>query len=129
MTLYLIVAGSRGWRDYALMRRKLNHLTQNFNQVVVLSGCARGADTLGEKWAHERGHEVKQFPADWNRYNKMAGNLRNLQMLDYAQSQEHCGVVAFWDGKSRGTRHLFKTAEIRGVPTRVIRSDGLRSDR
>ena len=121
MTLYLIVAGSRGWCDYALMNRKLDHLTQNYNHVVVISGCARGADTLCERWAHEHGHEVEQFPADWNTYGRQAGNLRNLQMLDYAQSREHCGVVAFWDGKSRGTRHLFKTAEIRGVPLRVIR--------
>ena len=123
MTLYLIVAGSRTWRDYALMNRKLDHLTQNFDKVVVISGTARGADTLGERWAHEHGHKVKQFPADWNRHGPQAGNLRNLQMLDYAQSQEHCGLVAFWDGQSRGTRHVIKTAQIRGIPTRVIRND------
>jgi hypothetical protein len=103
------------------MNRKLDHLTQNFDKVVVISGTARGADTLGERWAHEHGYGVKQFPADWNTYGRQAENLRNLQMLDYAQSQEHCAVAVFCYSQSRGSMHMTKTAEIRGVPLRVIR--------
>ena len=118
--LYLIVAGSRTWRNYALMARKLDHLTQNFSKVVVVSGCARGADTLGERWANDRGHEVKQFPADWNRYGKQAGFIRNVDMADFVQGHEYCGCALFWDGESRGTQHMRGTCEIKGIPFRVI---------
>jgi hypothetical protein len=126
-TLHLIVAGSREWRDYARMVRKLDHLTQNYDEVVVVSGCAIGADTLGERWARSRGHTVAQFPADWRNQGKKAGNLRNLVMLDYVQSQEHCAVAVFWNGTSKGSKHMILTSEIRGVPLRVIRPEVKRS--
>ncbi len=121
MKRVLIVAGGRTFRDYALMARKLDHLTQHYDEVEVVSGTAKGADSLGERWARSRGHKVTQMPADWNRYGKQAGYIRNVDMADYALTHEHCGLAVFWDGKSRGTKHMLGTAQIKGLPTRVIR--------
>lgn len=118
--LYLIVAGSRHFRDYALLKRKLDHLTQNHSRVIVVSGCARGADTLGEQWARERGHEVKQFPADWNRLGRQAGIARNVEMASYVEGRENCALALFWDGHSSGSKHMLGTARIKAIPHRVI---------
>ena len=69
--------------------------------VEIVSGGARGADKLGERYAAERGYGLKIFPADWNRYGKRAGYLRNEQMAQYADV-----CICFWDGESRGTKHM-----------------------
>ena len=113
---HVIVAGSRFFTDYNLLKRKMDILTQNQEKVVVVSGCARGADQLGERWARESGYEVKQFPADWSRHGKRAGFHRNAQMSNYADA-----VVVFWDGTSRGSKHMIGLAQKKNLPLRVIR--------
>jgi hypothetical protein len=67
----------------------------------VVCGGARGADALGKQYAEERNIPVVMFPADWNRYGKSAGYRRNVEMADYAD-----GLIAVWDGESRGTYHM-----------------------
>jgi hypothetical protein len=71
----------------------------------VVSGCARGADSYGELIAEEYNIPVKRFPADWLKYKKRAGILRNIEMANYADA-----VIAVWDRKSTGTRHMIETA-------------------
>ena len=111
----VIVAGSRTFDDYRLLRYKLDQILANkLPDVVIVSGGARGADTLGERYAQERGLPVKQFPADWDTYGKRAGYLRNEEMAGYADA-----LVAFWDGSSNGTRHMIDLMQ--GKPVRVIR--------
>ncbi len=73
--------------------------------TAVVSGTARGADRLGEIWAQMQGIPVVQFPADWNRYGKKAGYLRNIEMADHAEA-----LIALWDGESRGTKHMIEIA-------------------
>jgi hypothetical protein len=81
-----------------------------FSVSLVLSGCARGADTFGEMWATERGVPVEVYPADWKRLGKRAGVIRNEQMAERADA-----LVAVWDGESRGTQHMIETAKSRGL--------------
>lgn len=109
----VIIAGSRTIRDVALVAEAV--AKSGFNVTEVVEGGARGVDTLAFDWAHSQGVPVKVFPADWNRYGKQAGILRNLQMADYADA-----LIAIWDGKSRGTRHMIDVAYKRRMPYRVM---------
>jgi hypothetical protein len=105
----VIVAGSRTFNDRALMWEVLSSLPVA-QLTEVVSGGARGADSLGEQWARSRGVKVTRFEADWDRYSKRAGYLRNQQMAEYAD-----GLVAFWDGKSKGTEHMINLAKRAGL--------------
>lgn len=115
-TLKLIVAGGREFDNYKLLNGALNHLTKNVGAVIVVSGKARGADNLGERWAKEHGHIVEEYPADWDKYGKSAGYKRNALMAKNAGA-----LVAFWDGKSKGTKHMIDLAKLHGLKVRTIR--------
>lgn len=114
----LIIAGGRNFDNYALLQSKLDKMLENIksHDIEILSGKARGADSLGERYAKDRGLKVVEFPANWNRYGKSAGYRRNSEMADYAT---HC--VCFWDGYSRGTEHMINLAENKNLKLRVIR--------
>lgn len=114
----LIVAGSRGFNDYPLMARALDAINQQETVRVVLSGTARGADTLGERWAFENRVRIERHPAEWNKYGKSAGYRRNAEMADAAH-----GLLAAWDGSSPGTQHMIDLATGRGLRLWVIRTD------
>lgn len=130
----LIIAGGRDFTDYNLLCQSLDHLLKNTDKsmITVFSGKAKGADSLGEDYATERGIKVKPFPADWDnitvegavikttragkKYNARAGILRNQEMLDAGATH----LVAFWDGKSRGTNDMITRAKRAGIQVRVI---------
>lgn len=115
----LIVAGSREFKDYELLRKKLDHFLQNVvGGVSIVSGTANGADKLGERYAKERCFKVKEFPADWNKYKKQAGYFRNKQMAEYATH-----AVIFWDGRSRGSKMMIDLCKEYGLKYRVVRYD------
>lgn len=78
--------------------------------TVIISGTARGADTLGEAWAKENGVPCEQYPADWKRYGRAAGLRRNESMADNAAA-----LVALWDGSSSGTKHMINIARKKGL--------------
>ena len=86
----IIVAGSREFKDYEMLKNKLDTLLINQKEIQIVSGGCRGADELGERYAKEKGYSLKVFKADWNKYGKKAGPLRNRQMAEYAD-----GLVAF----------------------------------
>lgn len=117
---FCLVVGSRTFNDYELMKKKLDKLLQNQKKVVIVSGGARGADTLAVQYAKERGYSVKVFPAQWEKYGKRAGYVRNEQMHEYISKVERRGVVAFWDGQSHGTEHNFSMCRKYGNPLRKI---------
>ena len=98
-----IVAGSRAVVDYAVVRQTLD--TLRFTVTEVISGAARGADQLGERWARERGIPCRRMPACWDLHGLRAGYVRNAEMVAIADA-----LVAFWDGQSRGTRHVIELA-------------------
>jgi hypothetical protein len=111
----VIVAGSRGFSDYHLLRTRMDFLTLQHSEIEVVSGTARGADQLGERWARECGHGLKKFPADWDAYGKRAGFIRYTQMAEYADA-----LAAFWDGDSRGTKMMIEEMRRLGKPVRVV---------
>lgn len=121
-TFYLLVAGSRGFNDYPMLKEKLDYLLQNQSgkEIHIVSGGAKGADTLAEWYAKERGYQMHVFPADWDRFGKSAGYRRNEQMHQFISQFPNRGCVCFWDGESKGTQHNFKLCETYGTPLRKI---------
>ena len=112
----VIVAGSRGFNDYQKLEKKLDFLLQNQKDVVIISGNAKGADTLGETYAIARNYGLETYPADWDTHKRAAGPIRNEQMAKVADA-----CVVFWDGESRGSKHMIDTAHKYNLKVRVIK--------
>lgn len=119
--LRIIVAGSREFTDYQLLSDTLMKYLKNIDsntRIKIISGTARGADSLGERFAYEWNYEVKKFPADWS-IGKRAGYLRNAEMAKYA-SEETGILFAFWNRTSKGTKHMIDLAKKYGLEVHVI---------
>jgi hypothetical protein len=114
--LKVIVAGSRGFNDYEFLKEKLDFLFQNKGEITIVSGTARGADKLGERYAEERGYDVIEMPADWDRFKKSAGYIRNEEMAKIADAS-----VIFWDETSKGAKHMIDLSHKYELKTRVIK--------
>ncbi|KKM95698.1 hypothetical protein LCGC14_1185570 [marine sediment metagenome] len=99
----LIIAGGRDYTFSPANLLNLNKLSKRVGVDEVVSGHARGADTCGEEWAISLDIPVKVFPADWEKYGKQAGFIRNAEMAQYADA-----VVLFPGGK--GTEHMYNIA-------------------
>lgn len=113
----VIVAGGRDFNDYQKLERTLNCLLRDkLPDVEIVSGKARGADTLGEMYASTLGLPIKEFPADWDQFGKAAGYRRNKEMAEYADA-----CVVFWNGSSKGSKHMIDLANKYGLPVRIIK--------
>lgn len=87
--------------DYTILLRAVALIPP---PTVVLSGMAQGADNLGIKWAHQMNIPLESYPAQWrdrNGYDRRAGLKRNTVMAEKCDQ-----VLALWDGRSNGTRHM-----------------------
>ena len=118
METRIIVAGSRTFSDYPYLKSKIeSYITKHKDhRFVIVSGNANGADKLGERFAFENGIELRKFPAQWNLYGSQAGYLRNNQMINFAkESPGDAVLMAFWDGKSKGTKQMIKSAKKAGI--------------
>lgn len=111
----LIVAGSRDFNDWDRLNLTLRKIHERIQINEIVSGGARGADKLGERFASENGIPVISFIPDWDRYGKSAGFRRNVQMSEYGDA-----LVAFWDGKSPGTRSMIELANEKRLKVLVI---------
>jgi predicted Rossmann fold nucleotide-binding protein DprA/Smf involved in DNA uptake len=109
----LAIVGSRNFDDYAMLNEKLTPY-KNIVELVV-SGGAKGADSLGEKWAKENNIPVKIFHPDWKKYGRAAGPIRNKEIINNADV-----VIAFWDGKSSGTKSSIELAKKAGKKVEVV---------
>lgn len=113
----VIIAGSRTFNDYILLKEKCDHYLSNIEvPVEIVSGTARGADKLGELYAIDKGFELKRFPADWENNGKGAGMIRNKQMAEYADA-----LIVFWDGHSKGTQHMIDTAKKLNLKIKIVK--------
>ena len=112
----VIVAGGRDFDNYELLEKEMDFLLQNKTNVEIVSGTARGTDTLGERYAKSRGHRLIRFPADWDRFGLSAGYKRNEIMGHDADA-----LVAFWDKTSKGTKHMIDIANRLGLEARIVR--------
>ena len=113
----VIVAGTRSFKNYALVCKVLDGVFKSVdaNNIEIVSGTARGADSMGEWYAKEHNLHLKRFPADWGGYGKGAGPVRNKQMAEYANS-----CVVFWDGISKGSKNMIDTAKALGLKVLVV---------
>ena len=123
--LRVIIAGSRDFNDYELLKKSaieiITKKTMLPDLTRIISGGARGADTLGERFANEMGLEISRFIPDWDDLGKRAGYVRNAEMAKFSVEDGNYGVlIAFWDGKSRGTKHMIDLANKYGLEVHVV---------
>ncbi len=109
----LIIAGSRTMNDVQLLYDNADGFLDRVTSVV--SGCAYGADKLGENWAAEHNLFIHKFPANWSKYGRAAGPVRNRQMAEYADE-----LLAFLGPGSKGTASMIAEMERVGKPITVV---------
>lgn len=115
----VIVCGSRDFTDKETCFRVLDQLLGENPNVEIISGHAKGTDQLGEEYAALRGISTKVFPPDWKRYGRGAGPIRNREMLSYAMEESPL-MIAFWDGKSKGTKNMIEIAKAEDMEVHVV---------
>lgn len=117
----VIICGSRDFDNYELLKTKCDNILKNKKEsgedIIIVSGCARGADSLGEEYAKENGYEVLKFPANWNKYGKKAGYLRNEQMAEEANA---CIAFLRSDKECKGTKNMISLARKKKLLIREI---------
>lgn len=123
--LRVIIAGSRDFNDYKLLKKSCIEIickkTVLPDLTTIVSGGARGADKLGEQFANEMGLEIVRFIPDWDGLGKRAGYVRNETMAKFAVENGNDGMlIAFWDGESRGTKHMIDLANKHGLEIHVV---------
>ena len=132
----VVIAGSRSFNDYKYLEAKCHkvfyslskehnilsgHILEDIPNMEIVSGNAKGADILGEMFASRYNIRVKRFYPNWDLYGKRAGYLRNKEMAEYATSDNSHGIlIAFWDGKSKGTQHMINLAKENNLIVFVI---------
>lgn len=126
--LRVIIAGSREFDDFPMLMNKCTDIlsviantNDGLNKVRIVSGTARGADKLGEQYAKLLDYEISRFPADWDGLGRRAGYVRNAEMAKFAVEDGNYGVlIAFWDGKSKGTKHMIDLANKHGLEVHIV---------
>lgn len=114
-----IIAGSRDITEYYLLLEAIHEANIAISEIV--SGGARGVDTLGVEYAKLNGIKFTMFYADWDRLGRKAGYIRNSAMADYADA-----LIAVWDGESKGTKHMIDLATKAGLRVHVYHPDKLK---
>jgi len=107
------VIGSRGFTDRALLTQTLDGIA---DKKMIVSGGAKGADQMAEEYARERGIEVKIFLPDYQKHKQGAPIRRNELIVREADL-----VVAFWDGKSKGTKDTINKAKSSGKEVKLVK--------
>jgi len=114
----LAIIGSRSFNDVAFISSELDKLFESNRLDLIVSGGARGADSIGTEWARSKGIPCKVHLPDWDRYGKSAGFIRNELIINDCDA-----VIAFWDGKSRGTLHSINLAKKKGRELTILKKD------
>lgn len=108
--LRVLVCGGRSFYNYTFAFEELKRIDAERGISCIISGMAPGADMIGAEWAWEASKIVLEFPADWARYGKAAGPIRNQRMIDEGQPDL---VVAFPGGS--GTADMVRRAKRSGI--------------
>ncbi|MBF0266656.1 MAG: DUF2493 domain-containing protein [Gammaproteobacteria bacterium] len=110
----LAIIGSRSFNNYDLLKSTLN---DNFNNITcIISGGAKGADSLAEKYAFENNIATIIFKPDWKKYGRGAGIIRNKDIISNSDA-----AIAFWDGESKGTLNSINLCEKEQTPITVVK--------
>lgn len=119
MGFRVIIAGSRDFNNFELLTKACDKLLKKYEakhgRLEIISGGARGADQLGERYAELRNYRVMQMPADWDKHGQAAGYLRNQDMAKQANA-----CVVFYNGISSGAKHMIDIARKSKLPLAVI---------
>lgn len=113
INMKLAIIGSRDFTDYDLLCNELEPYKAKI--TLVVSGGARGADLLGERWAIQNNIKTQIFLPDWDNFGKRAGLIRNEDIIKNTDI-----VVAFWDGISTGTKHALSLCKRYNKPKKVV---------
>ena len=111
----LAIVGSRTFNDYKKLEKEVNAYCPREELEEIISGGAKGADSLAEQYACEYGIDLNVIKASWRTYGKQAGYMRNVVIIEQADQ-----VIAFWDGESKGTKHTIDTAKKAGKPVFIV---------
>ena len=107
------IVGSRNFDDYELLSERLKNYVGNISEII--SGGAKGADSLAEMFADEYGIKKTIFKAEWDKFGRSAGIIRNKDIV------KNCDVlIAFWDGKSKGTKNSIDLATIQNKKVTIL---------
>ncbi|GAA3969788.1 DUF2493 domain-containing protein [Hymenobacter antarcticus] len=111
------VIGQRSFTNYPQLERELDALALAEGEAIteIISGGARGADSLAERYAHERGIPLRVFLPDFKSYGRAGALIRNTAIVAAADV-----VWAAWGGVSPGTRHALREAQRLGIRTIVV---------
>ncbi len=117
---FCLVEGSHTKYDFEKVEEALKQIHSILHKhnpdVEIVDGCARGADRVGRIYSNQvLQKRTKEFPAMWDIHGKSAGHIRNAEMADYADA-----LIAFWDGKSRGTANMIENARKRGLKIKIF---------
>jgi len=110
----VIVAGSRSLGTWSQVTQAIVNSGWEKDITEIVSGTARGVDTMGELYANTYNIPIRRFPANWSKYGKAAGPIRNREMAEYADM-----LIAVWDGKSPGTGSMIRTMQLLAKPLYV----------
>ncbi len=121
----ILVTGDREWDDYQTVLSELEKFSAP--ETVLIHGACRGADIICAEIATALGFVVKAFPADWEKFGKGAGPIRNQQMITENHLLPDDLCLAFHNNieNSRGTRDMLSRAEKAGIKTKLIRTNSI----
>lgn len=109
----LAVVGSRTFNDYDKVIYTLDKFRDKI--TVIISGGAKGADTLAERYANQNGIKTVIYYPDWDSHGRSAGFIRNADIVKSSDA-----VIAFWDGRSKGTKHTIDYAKRLNKPVLIV---------
>ena len=115
----VIIAGSRTITKKEIVEDAFWEWFGRHEVSEIVSGCAAGVDTLAIQIAADNDYNVAKFPAKWyddnGRFDRSGGFKRNMQMAEYADA-----LLAIWDGKSKGTKHMIDSMFLLCKPVIVV---------
>ncbi len=126
MTVRIVVAGCRYYNNYEEAKGHIDSFIEDIKKehtIIFVSGGCQGADMLGERYAKENGFEIERYPAEWDKYGRSAGPIRNRKMAEVSDY-----VICFWDRKSRGTKSMIEYAQGKEKNVKVININNPFSD-
>ncbi len=113
----IVISGSRNYLNYYEAKEYIDYVTKDLMKkynLIFISGTCKGADALGERYAKENNYKIEYYPAQWEKYGKKAGPIRNRQMAEVADY-----IICFWDGKSLDTKSMIKYSKEINKPLRI----------
>jgi hypothetical protein len=111
----VVVFGGREFHNEKLAFKALDILHRKYKFTCIIDGAARGADTLAYRWAKRNGVPTERYAANWAKYKRAAGPIRNRQMIE--EGKPNMGV-AFPGG--RGTENMKEQLKKAGIPVHVV---------